>query len=56
MQGPISKPDPSAENDQRSRDDLLKENEHLRMEIAYLKKVDALLKARQNSTVKKKRK
>jgi transposase len=56
MQDPTSKPDPSAADDKRSREDLLKEIEHLRMEVAYLKKVDALLQARQNSTVKKKRK
>lgn len=56
MQAPTSKPDPSADDDKRSRDELLKEIEHLRMEVAYLKKVDALLQARQNSTAKKKRK
>lgn len=55
MQAPTSKPDPSVD-DKRSREDLLKEIEHLRMEVAYLKKVDALLQARQNSTAKKKRK
>ena len=56
MQVPPSISDPSVEDDKRSRDDLLKEIEHLRMEVAYLKKVDALLQARQNSTTKKKRK
>ena len=56
MQAPTSKPVPTTDDDKRSRDDLLKEIEHLRMEVAYLKKVDALLQARQNSTVKKKRK
>jgi transposase len=56
MQAPPSKPAPSADDDKRSRDDLLKEIEHLQMEVAYLKKVDALLQARQNSAVKKKRK
>lgn len=49
-------PDRRADDETRSREDLLKELEHLRAEVAYLKKVDALLQARQNSTVRKKRK
>lgn len=57
MNAPTVKPDSSSpKEDKRSRDDLLKELEFLRMENAYLKKVDALLQARQNSTAPKKRK
>jgi transposase len=56
MQAPTSEPTPAAEDDQRPREELLKEIEHLRMEVAYLKKVDALLQARQNSAANKKRK
>jgi transposase len=47
---------PSPDDDKRTRDDLLKENERLRMEVAYLKKVDALLQAKKNSATRKKRK
>ena len=47
---------PAAEDDKRTREALLRENELLRMEVAYLKKVDALLQARQNSVPRKKRK
>jgi transposase len=56
MQAPTSKPDPLPEDDKRSREDLLKELEYLRMENAYLKKVDALVQAKQNSNAQKKRK
>jgi transposase len=56
MQAPTSKPDPSSDDDKRSREDLLKELEYLRMENAYLKKVDALVQAKKNSTAQKKRK
>nr|WP_229429460.1 IS3 family transposase [Massilia sp. ZL223] len=41
MRAPTSKPDPSVDDDKRSREDLLKELEYLRMENAYLKKVEA---------------
>lgn len=56
MQAPTSKPAPSPADDKRSREDLLKELEYLRMENAYLKKVDALIQAKQNSDANKKRK
>lgn len=56
MQAPTSKPDPSPDDDKRSREDLLKELEYLRMENAYLKKVEALVQAKQNSNAIKKRK
>ena len=63
MQTPEKKPDRRSEDDARSNEELRKELEKLRKENlylsaenAYLKKVDALLQARQNSTVRKKRK
>jgi transposase len=56
MQAPTTKPDSSSDDDKRSREDLLKELEYLRMENAYLKKVDALVQAKQNSKAQKKRK
>lgn len=51
-------PQPAAQpaQDERSREDLLKENECLRAEVAYLKKLDALLRAKQQQAPKKKRK
>jgi transposase len=46
----------SAPADGRSREDLLKENEYLRAEVAYLKKLDELLRATEQAKPKKKRK
>ncbi|OOB01196.1 helix-turn-helix domain-containing protein, partial [Burkholderia cenocepacia] len=37
------KPTEAGTPDERSREELLKENEYLRAEVAYLKKLDALL-------------
>lgn len=45
-----------AGEDKRSREQLLAELEYLRMENAVLKKLDALVQARQNSATPKKRK
>jgi transposase len=42
--------------DERTREQLLKENEYLRAEVAYLKKLDALLQAKKQAAQKKKRK
>ncbi len=42
--------------DERTREQLLKENEYLRAEVAYLKKLDALLQAKKQGAQKKKRK
>jgi transposase len=42
--------------DTRTREDLLKENEYLRAEVAYLKKLDALLREKKRAAQKKKRK
>lgn len=55
---PKQPPQPTAEptQDERSREDLLKENEYLRAEVAYLKKLDALLRAKEQAAPKKKRK
>jgi transposase len=53
-----SKPEKPAEDkapDTRTREDLLKENEYLRAEVAYLKKLDALLLAKKQAAQKKKR-
>ncbi len=50
------KPAETTAPDTRSREDLLKENEYLRAEVAYLKKLDALLLAKQQAAQRKKRK
>lgn len=42
--------------DERTREQLLKENEYLRAEVAYLKKLDALLQAKKQAQPKKRRK
>lgn len=42
--------------DERTREQLLKENEYLRAEVAYLKKLDALLQAKKQGAPGKKRK
>lgn len=42
--------------DERPREDLLKEIEYLRAEVAYLKKLDELLRAKEQTAPKKKRK
>lgn len=51
---PPTPPDP--EPDSRTREQLLKENEYLRAEVAYLKKLDALIRAEQRQTRRAKRK
>lgn len=43
---PTAKPPPSANDQERSREDLLSELEDLRMEVAVLKKLQALAQAR----------
>jgi len=51
-----TQPDKPAEDkapDTRTREELLKENEYLRAEVAYLKKLDALLKAKNQAGQKK---
>jgi transposase len=56
IQPPTMKPDVSAIGDTRSREELLAELDYLRMENAVLKKLDALVQARQRSVAPKKRK
>ena len=46
----------SSDDEARSRDDLLAELSQLRMEIAYLKKLDALVQAKERAAQRKKRK
>jgi transposase len=53
---PTTKPEAPAGDDKRSREELIAEIEHLRMENAVLKKLDALVQARQKSAAPKKRK
>jgi len=50
------KPTEESAPDERTREQLLKENEYLRAEVAYLKKLDALLQAKKQAAQKKKRK
>ncbi|MFP3588694.1 hypothetical protein SCB29_34500 [Paraburkholderia sp. SIMBA_055] len=52
---PTSKKKPAADED-RSREDLLAEVEQLRMENEYLKKLDALVRAKTKTARQKKRK
>jgi len=47
---------PESGPDARTREQLLKENEYLRAEVAYLKKLDALIRAEQRQTRRAKRK
>jgi len=48
--------DSPPEDDKRSREELLAEVNQLRMEVAYLKKLEALVQARPKQAPKKKRK
>ena len=50
------KPDSPPDDDKRSREELLAEVNQLRMELAYLKKLEALVQARPKQAPKKKRK
>lgn len=50
------KPNEVPTPDERTREELLKENGYLRAEVAYLKKLDALLQAKKRAAQKKKRK
>ena len=53
---PTTKPAVPAGEDKRSREELLAELDYLRMENAVLKKLEALVQARQKSATPKKRK
>lgn len=52
----IIQPDPAHKDDQRSREELLAEVNQLRMELAYLKKLEALVQARKKLAPPKRRK
>jgi transposase len=56
MSAASSQPNQKPEDDKRSREELLAEVNQLRMENAYLKKLQALVQARQQQTPPKKRK
>lgn len=45
----VKKPDPSIPDTEKSREDLLAELNWMRMENAYLKKLDALVQAKRNA-------
>jgi transposase len=52
----VPTPDSPPDDDKRSREELLAEVNQLRMEVAYLKKLEALVQARPKQAPKKKRK
>lgn len=56
MAAPTNKPAPPPDDENRPRDELLAELNHLRMENAYLKKLRALVQAQQKAIPPKKRK
>jgi transposase len=56
MAVPTAKPDTSSDDENRSREELLAELDNLRMENAYLKKLQALVQARPKQASPKKRK
>jgi len=51
---PIAAADAAQPADERSRDELLRENEYLRAEVAYLKKLDELLRKKTRATAQPK--
>lgn len=56
MAVPTAKPDTPSDDDKRSKEELLAELDYLRMENAYLKKLQALVQARPKQASPKKRK
>jgi transposase len=56
MPTPTIEPDRPVDDDKRSREQLLDEILQLRMELAYTKKLQALVQARQQPAPQKKRK
>jgi transposase len=56
MAVPTAKPDTPSDDEKRSREELLAELDYLRMENAYLKKLQALVQARPKQASPKKRK
>jgi transposase len=55
MDTPASNPAQKPSDDERTRDELLSELAELRAEVAYLKKLDALVQAKKKSAALKKR-
>ena len=55
LNAPTSKPSPPADDRERSREDLLVEVDQLRMEVAVLKKLQALVQAKRKSAARTKR-
>ena len=55
LNAPTSKPPPPVNDQERSREDILAELDHLRMEVAVLKKLQALAQARKNLQPPRKR-
>jgi transposase len=53
---PSAPPDPSSSDETRTKEELLKELNYLRMENAYLKKLDALIRSESPTAQRKKRK
>jgi transposase len=56
MPAPTTKTEPSPDDEKRTREELLAELNQLRMENAYLKKLRALVQAKQKATTPTKRK
>lgn len=56
MPAPTTKSEPSPDDEKRTREELVAELNQLRMENAYLKKLQALVQARQSQPLPKKRK
>ena len=55
MDAPTSKPVPTPSDDERTRDELLDELLDLRAEVAYLKKLEALVQAKKKAALKKRK-
>jgi transposase len=53
---PTTKQEAPSDDDKRDHEELLAELNQLRMEVAYLKKLQALVQAQQKATPPKKRK
>ncbi len=52
---PPQPPAKATPDDERTREQLIKENEYLRAEVAYLKKLDALVQAKKAAQQKKRK-
>ncbi|MDB5825018.1 MAG: hypothetical protein JWR21_3722 [Herminiimonas sp.] len=56
LTAPTTKPEPKPDDEKRSRDELLAELNHLRMENAYLKRLQSLVQGQHKATPPAKRK